>query len=185
MSTGGSGYRQEGRGYIQKGYGRYTTGVAIQKGGVVTQKGAWPPRKGACPGAGARGYLPRGLDALDEAEEDDDPGDAEAAQQGQAHLAQVPDVIREVEHVPPVPGGQQASAGPRHRRPPYLPVPSPQYLQYSLLGLVRFWVALRRWVRLTAAWLERFPSSTPTQSGVFQALLQYVQGSTRVMDTKK
>lgn len=148
------------------------------EGGVATQKGAWP-------GAGARGYLPRRLDALDEAEEDDDPGDAEAAQERQAHLAQVPDVIRQVEHVPPAPGGWQASAGTRHRRPPHTSLSLPQYLQYSLLGLVRFWVALRRWVRLTAAWLERFPSSTPTQSGVFQALLQYVQGSTRVMDTKK
>lgn len=131
------------------------------------------------------GYLPRGLDALDEAEEDDDPGDAQAAQQGQPHFTQVPDVIREVQHIPPAQGAAGVSRAPTPPPPPLSPVPRPHYLQYSSLGLVRFWVVLRKRVRLRAARLETFPSSTPTQSGVFQALLQYVQGSTRVMDTKK
>lgn len=141
------------------------------------------PRWGAGTRGGTHGYLPRGLDAFDEAEEDNNPRDAQAPQEGQPHIAQVPNVIRQVQHVVPA-QGQPVSARPTT---PSSPTPHPHrwYLQYSSLGLVRFWVVLRRRVRLRAARLEMFPSSTPMQSSVFQLLLQYVQGSTRVMDTKK
>ncbi len=65
------------------------------------------------------------------------------------------------------------------------------YFQYSSLGLVLL-------VRLTISAtpdttadtlakvaLARGASNTPAQSGVFQGLLQYVQGSRLVMDMKK
>ena len=111
-------------------------GAVPRRGGATsTMGGAFPIGEGLClegacphlgvgPRGGTPGYLPRGLDALDEAEEDDDPGDAEAPQEGQPHLAQVPDVIRQVQHVPPA-WGRPASARPRHHRLPRPPSPVP------------------------------------------------------------
>lgn len=41
------------------------------------------------------------LDAFEEAEEDDDPGQGQAAQEGESHLSQVPDVVGDVQNVVP------------------------------------------------------------------------------------
>uniref|UniRef100_A0A2D4J8H8 Uncharacterized protein n=1 Tax=Micrurus lemniscatus lemniscatus TaxID=129467 RepID=A0A2D4J8H8_MICLE len=59
-------------------------------------------------------------------------------------------------------------------------------LQYSSLGLVRFRVWLKICVMLTDEPIELLvTSNTLVQFPVFQKLLQYVQGSTRVIDEKK
>lgn len=41
------------------------------------------------------------LDAFEEAEEDDDPGQGQAAQDGESNLSQVPDVVGDVQNVAP------------------------------------------------------------------------------------
>lgn len=45
--------------------------------------------------------LPGRLDTFEEAEEDDDPGQGQAAQDGESHLSQVPDVVGDVQNVAP------------------------------------------------------------------------------------
>lgn len=42
------------------------------------------------------------LDPFEETEEDDHPGQGQAAQDGESHLSQVPDVVGDVENVAPV-----------------------------------------------------------------------------------
>lgn len=41
------------------------------------------------------------LNALEETEEDDNPGQSQAAQDRETHLSQVPDIIRDVQHIVP------------------------------------------------------------------------------------
>lgn len=46
-------------------------------------------------------HLSGRLDTFEEAEEDDDPGEGQAAQDGESHLSQVPDVVGYVQNVVP------------------------------------------------------------------------------------
>lgn len=46
-------------------------------------------------------YLARGLNASEETEENNNPGDGQAAQDRQMHFSKVPNVIRDVEHIVP------------------------------------------------------------------------------------
>lgn len=45
--------------------------------------------------------LSRGLDTPEETEEDDHPGQSQAAQDREAHLSQVPNIIRDIQHIVP------------------------------------------------------------------------------------
>lgn len=46
-------------------------------------------------------YLAGGLDTPEETEENNNPGDRQAAQDGQMHFSKVPNVIRDVQHIVP------------------------------------------------------------------------------------
>lgn len=46
-------------------------------------------------------YLAGGLNTSEETEENNNPGDGQAAQDGQMHLSKVPDTVRDVQHVVP------------------------------------------------------------------------------------
>lgn len=50
----------------------------------------------------ARGeYLAGGLDTPEETEENNNPGDCQAAQDGQMHFSKVPNIVRDVQHIVP------------------------------------------------------------------------------------
>lgn len=57
------------------------------------------PRVHVCSHVGE--YLARGLNAPEETEEDHDPGDGQAAQDGQMHFSEVPNIIRDVQDIVP------------------------------------------------------------------------------------
>lgn len=46
-------------------------------------------------------YLARGFHTPEETEENDDPGDRQAAQDGQMHFPKVPNIVGDVQHVVP------------------------------------------------------------------------------------
>lgn len=46
-------------------------------------------------------YLAGGLDTPEETEENNKPGDRQAAQDGQMHFSKVPNIVRDVQHVVP------------------------------------------------------------------------------------
>lgn len=133
-SRKGCGLSRSGRSR-HRGLGTLLKGEGLCPGGVVPctphpgeamsgcAEGTRPRWGAGTRVGGTHGYLPRGLDALDEAEEDNNPRDAQAPQEGQPHIAQVPNVIGQVQHIVPA-QGQLVSARPTTPSSP-LPVPTP------------------------------------------------------------
>lgn len=56
-------------------------------------------------------YLARGFNTPEETEENNNPGDGQAAQDGQMHFPKVPNIVGDVQHVVPKVIGSRLTTG--------------------------------------------------------------------------